>query len=52
MDWQVKKLHSKEIPSVKVIWEKHRTQEVMWELEQDMHEEYLELFGQIGWIMP
>ena len=44
---QVRKLHSKEIPLVKVIWEKHEPQGVTWELEQVMHEKYLELFSKI-----
>ena len=34
VDRQVKKLCSKEVSSIKAIWEKHREQEVMWELKQ------------------
>ena len=34
IDRQIRKLRSKEIPSVKVMWEKHGVEEATWELEQ------------------
>ena len=45
VDRQIRKLRSKEVPSVKVIWEKHGTEEATWELENTMKEKYPELFG-------
>ena len=47
IDRQVRKLRSKEIPLVKVIWERHRIQEATWELERDMREQHPKLFGKI-----
>ena len=47
MDQQITKLHSKEVPLVKVIWEKHEMLKAIWELEQIMHEKYPTLFGRI-----
>ena len=42
--WQVRKLRSKEIPSVKVIWNHHNENEASWELEEDMRKLYPQLF--------
>ena len=44
VDRQVQKLRSKEIPSVKVIWNHHGENEVTWELEEDMRRLYPQLF--------
>ena len=40
VDRQVKKLHSKEIPLVKVIWRNHSTEEAAWEMEDSMRASY------------
>ena len=44
VDRQVRKLRSKEIPSVKVIWNHHGENEATWELEEDMRRSYPQLF--------
>ena len=44
VDQQVRKLRSKEIPSVKVIWNHHSENEATWELEKDMRRLYPQLF--------
>ena len=44
VDRQVRKLHSKEIPSVKVIWNHHSENGATWELEEDMRRLYPQLF--------
>ena len=44
VDRQVRKLCSKEIPSVKVIWNHHGENEATWELEEDMRRSYPQLF--------
>ena len=44
VDQRVRKLHSKEIPSVKVIWNHHSENEATWELEEDMRRLYPQLF--------
>ena len=44
VDRQVRKLHSKEIPSVKVIWNHHSENEATWKLEEDMRRLYPQLF--------
>ena len=36
LDWQVRKLRSKEIPLVKVLWRHHREDEATWERDIDM----------------
>ena len=41
---EVKKLRNKEIPLVKVIWQNHRVEEATWEREEDMRQNYPELF--------
>ena len=40
VDRQVRKFRSKEIPSVKVIWNHHGENEATWELEEDMRRSY------------
>ena len=44
VDRQVRKLRSKEIPSVKVIWNHYGENEATWELEEDMRRSYPQLF--------
>ncbi|KAA0051054.1 pol protein [Cucumis melo var. makuwa] len=41
---EVKKLRSREIPLVKVLWQNHRVEEATWEKEEDMRALYPELF--------
>jgi len=48
VDRQVKKLRSKEVPSVKVIWRNHSREEATWELEDLMRSKYLQLFEARG----
>ncbi|TYK21249.1 ty3-gypsy retrotransposon protein [Cucumis melo var. makuwa] len=40
---EVKKLHSREISLVKVLWRNHGVEEVTWEREEDMRAQYPEL---------
>ena len=42
-DRQVKKLHSKEIAMVKVIWQNHSNEEATWEPKEDMRVKYPQL---------
>ena len=44
LDRQVRKLRSKEISSVKVLWSHHEEKEAIWELEDDMRRLYSQLF--------
>jgi hypothetical protein len=44
VDWQVRKLWSKKITLVKVVWSKHPRKEAMWELEEEMLNKYSYLF--------
>ena len=44
VDRKLKKLHSKEIAMVKVVWENHTHKEATWELEKDIHVKYPQLF--------
>ena len=44
VDRQVRKLRSKEIPSIKVIWNHHGENEATWELEEDMRRLYPQHF--------
>ena len=44
LDRQVRKLRSKEIFSVKVLWSHHGEKEATWELEDDMRRLYPQLF--------
>ncbi|XP_017974478.1 PREDICTED: uncharacterized protein LOC108661560 [Theobroma cacao] len=45
LDLQVKKLRSKDVASVKVLWENHTSEEVMWEAEEEMRTKYPHLFN-------
>ena len=44
VDRQVRKLHLKEIPSVKVIWNHHSENKAIWELKKDMRRLYPQPF--------
>ncbi|WMV24898.1 hypothetical protein MTR67_018283 [Solanum verrucosum] len=48
LDKQVRRLRSKEIVSVKVLWRNHTTEEATWELENDMRDKYPLLFQSTG----
>ncbi|XP_017976429.1 PREDICTED: uncharacterized protein LOC108661944 [Theobroma cacao] len=44
LDRQVKKLRSKVVASVKVLWRNHISEEVTWEVEEEMRTKYPHLF--------
>ena len=44
LDRQVRKLRSKEISLVKVLWSHHEEEKATWELEDDMKRLYPQLF--------
>ena len=44
LDRHVRKLRSKKIPLVKVLWNHHGEEGAMWELETDMRCQYPQLF--------
>ena len=44
LDSQVRKLRSKVVPTVKVLWKSNRVEERTWETEERMRKEYPELF--------
>ncbi|XP_017979912.1 PREDICTED: uncharacterized protein LOC108662828 [Theobroma cacao] len=44
LDKQVKKLCSKDVALVKVLWRNHTSEEVTWEAEEDMRIKYPHLF--------
>jgi len=48
VDKQVRRLRSKEIVSVKVLWRNHTIEEATWELEKDMRDKYPLLFQSTG----
>ncbi|XP_072066928.1 uncharacterized protein [Arachis hypogaea] len=48
VDRQVKKLRSKEIASVKVVWKNHSIEEATWEVEDAMRDKYPYLFESEG----
>ena len=45
LDNLVRKLRSKEVPMVKVLWNRHNKSEATWELKADMRNKYPHLFG-------
>ncbi|XP_017972512.1 PREDICTED: uncharacterized protein LOC108661134 [Theobroma cacao] len=45
LDRQVKKLRSKDVALVKVLWRNHTSEEVTWEAEEDMQTKYSHLFN-------
>ncbi|KAK6149468.1 hypothetical protein DH2020_016993 [Rehmannia glutinosa] len=45
IDQQIRQLRKREIPMVKVVWQNHnRDEDAMWEMEEDMRNQYPELF--------
>ena len=48
VDQQIKKLCSKELASIKVIWKNHTTEEATWEVEEAMRAKYPQLFETQG----
>lgn len=44
LDWQVKKLRSKDVPSVKVLWRNNSHEEATWEAEEAIKTKYPHLF--------
>ncbi|KAL4295354.1 hypothetical protein GQ457_12G012740 [Hibiscus cannabinus] len=44
LDWDIKRLRNKSVPLVKVLWKNHRVEEVTWETEVAMQEQYPHLF--------
>ncbi|WMV59085.1 hypothetical protein MTR67_052470 [Solanum verrucosum] len=44
LDRQVRKLRTKEVASVKVLWKNHFVEEATWEAEEDMKKRYPHLF--------
>lgn len=48
VDQQVRKLRSKDIALVKVVWSDHPREETKWELEENMGNKYLYLFNLDG----
>ncbi|XP_050222497.1 uncharacterized protein LOC126672585 [Mercurialis annua] len=46
VDTQIRKLRSKEIPMVKVLWRSRTIEECTWETEADMRKRYPHLFAQ------
>ncbi|XP_059295595.1 uncharacterized protein LOC132048933 [Lycium ferocissimum] len=48
LDRQVRKLRTKEVASVKVLWRSQKVEEAMWEVEEDMKSRYPHLFGELA----
>ncbi|XP_019245207.1 PREDICTED: uncharacterized protein LOC109225071 [Nicotiana attenuata] len=48
VDRQVRKLRSKKIVFVKVLWRNHTVEEATWEVEKDMQVKYPHLFQSTG----
>ncbi|KAK6145896.1 hypothetical protein DH2020_019765 [Rehmannia glutinosa] len=45
IDQQIRQLRNREIPMVKVVWRNHnRDEDATWEMEEDMRNQYPELF--------
>ncbi|KAK6150907.1 hypothetical protein DH2020_015839 [Rehmannia glutinosa] len=45
IDQQIRQLRNREIPMVKVVWRHHnRDEDATWEMEEDMRNQYPELF--------
>ncbi|XP_059310961.1 uncharacterized protein LOC132062404 [Lycium ferocissimum] len=44
LDRQVRRLRTKDVASVNVLWRNHNTEEATWEAEEDMKKRYLHLF--------
>ncbi|XP_059284782.1 uncharacterized protein LOC132038074 [Lycium ferocissimum] len=48
LDRQVRRLRTKDVVSVKVLWRNHNTEETTWEAEEDMNKRYPHLFPTTG----
>ena len=48
LDRQVRRLRTKDVASVKVLWRNHDTEEATWEAEEDMKKRYPHLFPTPG----
>ncbi|XP_070029844.1 uncharacterized protein [Nicotiana sylvestris] len=48
LDRRVRKLRTKELASVKVLWSNHDSKEATWEVEEDIREKYPYLFEEKG----
>ncbi|XP_060170852.1 uncharacterized protein LOC132601806 [Lycium barbarum] len=44
LDRQIRRLRTKDIASVKVLWRNHNTEEATWEVDEDMKKRYPHLF--------
>ena len=44
LDYKIKTLRNKEIPLVKVLWQNQKTEEAIWDREEEMRISHLELF--------
>lgn len=44
LDWQVCRLRTKDVASVKVLWRNKKFEEAIWEVEEDMYSKYPFLF--------
>ncbi|XP_017974491.1 PREDICTED: uncharacterized protein LOC108661569 [Theobroma cacao] len=51
LNWQVKKLSSKEVASVKVLWRNHTSEVVTWETEEEMRTKYPHLFDTYRYVI-
>ncbi|XP_057954126.1 uncharacterized protein LOC131148444 [Malania oleifera] len=47
LDQKVRKLHTKEIPLVKVLWRNHVIKEACWESEAEIHQKFPQLFRDV-----
>ena len=45
LDQKIHQLRKKQIRQVKVLWRNHKYEEATWELEEDMRQQYPELFA-------
>lgn len=48
LDRQIRKLRTKEVASVKVLWRSNNVEEMTWEAEEDMKSRYPHLFESSG----
>ncbi|XP_059302327.1 uncharacterized protein LOC132054301 [Lycium ferocissimum] len=48
LDNQVRRLRTKDVASVKVLWRNHDTEEATWEAKEDMKKRYPHLFPMAG----
>nr|XP_016451075.1 PREDICTED: uncharacterized protein LOC107775811 [Nicotiana tabacum] len=48
LDRQIRKLRTKEVASVKVLWRNNNVEEMTWEVEEEMKSKYPHLFETLG----